>query len=196
MKSPRLILVLSLALVSAGIARADLASVPPRVAATAATTSVDTERGDFNEGRHADDVFWPAASLPDELLTPEAPPAPPRPSAQSLPSAPSSATLCLSAFAGFGVWQLSRSARKIHLGSLPEWYHDGGPAQVGHATPFDLSFNFSAFPVCHFEAPEPAGDRRPVPNWWLRHAPRHPFHSQFTLLTADPRGPPTFSLSD
>lgn len=198
MKHPRLILVFSFTLVAASAVRADLVpahhsattsakAMVPRVAAAEA----DSYRARINDGRYGEDLFWPAAHVPDALLVPES--ASDDSLTQPLPSAPSSVTLCLSAFAGFGVWQLTRSARKIHLGALPEWYHDGGPIQVGHVTPLDLSFDLSALPVCHFEAPDPVGDRTPGPGWWLSRAPRHPFHSQFTLLTADPRGPPNLS---
>jgi hypothetical protein len=196
MKHPRLIIVFSFTLAVVSAVRADLvpthhtttASVKamvPRVAAEEA----DSQRVRINDSRCGEDLFWPTAHVPDALLVSE--PASDDSATQPLPSAPSSATLCLSAFAGFGVWQLTRSARKMHLGSLPEWYHDGGPAQIGHVTPLDLSFDLSALPICHFEAPDPSGDQGPLPSWWLSRTPRHPFSSQFTLLTADPRGPPT-----
>jgi len=51
-----------------------------------------------------------------------------------LPGGPGSVALFLSALSGLGVWQLGRSARKFHFASVPDWYHSGGPVQVGHVT--------------------------------------------------------------
>lgn len=66
---------------------------------------------------------------------------------------PDSASLFLVALGSMGVWQLSRSSRKLHLGVTPEWYHAGGPSQVGHATPLDLSFTDAVLAICVFELP-------------------------------------------
>ena len=62
---------------------------------------------------------------------------------------PSSAVLFLSAFLSLGLWQVARSSRDLNLAHLPDWYHTGGPVQVGHATPFDL--DFSSLLPCPFE---------------------------------------------
>jgi hypothetical protein len=57
----------------------------------------------------------------------------------SVPPAPSSLALALTAFATIGLLQTGRALSRVHLhGVVPEWYHTGGPAQVGHATPLDL----------------------------------------------------------
>ena len=110
-----------------------------------------------------------------------------------LPPGPSSATLFLSALAGFGAWHLGRSARKFHLIShLPEWYHTGGPVQVGHATPLDLEFSLSAMPLCQFDTPIVVGVRQTAV-WWLRYEPSEILHPQFILTLSDPRGPPVLS---
>lgn len=60
------------------------------------------------------------------------------PKVETLPAAPSSFSLGLTALLGLGAYQATRSLRKLNLGSLPEWYHSGGPQQIGHATPYDL----------------------------------------------------------
>ena len=102
-----------------------------------------------------------------------------------LPPSPGSASLFLSAALSIGAWQLVRSARQIHVGPLPEWYHPGGPAQVGHAFPIDLQF--APVAVCCFE--QPISDPRPIiyrPQRELRARP----DSQSFLIIADPRGPP------
>lgn len=54
---------------------------------------------------------------------------------------PSSSVLFLSAFLSLGLWQVARSSRDLQFAHLPNWYHAGGPVQVGHATPLDLSFS-------------------------------------------------------
>lgn len=108
----------------------------------------------------------------------------------TLPPGPDSATLLLWAFGGFGVWHLGRSARKLHLGMLPEWYHTGGPAQVGHATPLDLEFSRLALPACRFELPSGQADERPAPEWRLRLERIRQRDLKHFFPSADPRGPP------
>lgn len=110
---------------------------------------------------------------------------------RTLPAVPDSAVLCLSAFASLGVWQLGRSVRKLHLSFTPEWYHDGGPTQVGHATPLDLEFSLSAMPQCVFDTPRSCGHEPRVPEWWLRRESKRRFKSQYALLVTEPRGPPS-----
>jgi hypothetical protein len=34
---------------------------------------------------------------------------------------------------------------------MPEWYHSGGPKQIGHVTPFNL--DFTSLPLCLFDQP-------------------------------------------
>ncbi|MFQ5494905.1 MAG: hypothetical protein ACE5EX_05950 [Phycisphaerae bacterium] len=65
---------------------------------------------------------------------------------RKLPAAPSSAALFLSGLLSMGAWRLTRSAGNLHFGALPEWYHTGGPTQIGHVVPFD--FEFAAVPAC------------------------------------------------
>jgi len=130
-------------------------------------------------------AFGLPASVPDA-------PAPPAQTmgVGELPPSPDSATLCVSALAGFGLWQLGRSARKLHWGALPDWYHTAGPVQVGHATPLDLEFSLAALPACVFDAPVVAS-RPACLSERLRDEPYKRLLSQTILLSADPRGPPT-----
>jgi hypothetical protein len=113
----------------------------------------------------------------------------------ALPPVPDSGMLALSGLLSLGVVQLGRNVRKIHLSALPEWYHAGGPTQVGHATPLDLELGFSlaAMPVCQFDAPASPQNVQLSPVWYLRAEPDDQRHTQFFLTTADPRGPPTHS---
>ena len=103
---------------------------------------------------------------------------------QPLPPGPGSAALALFAFGGFGFWHLGRSARKLNLGALPEWYHNGGPQQIGHAVPFD--FDFGALPLCCFE--QPLGERPFFYHVRRDQAPRR--DRQRHLFTTAPRAPP------
>jgi hypothetical protein len=92
----------------------------------------------------------------------------------------------LSALASLGAYRAGRSLRKLHLGTLPDWYHPGGAVQIGHATPLDLEF--LAPPICAFAQPAaPPPLVRPV--WdvgWVCPA-------QCIQCTAVPRGPPLSS---
>jgi hypothetical protein len=102
-----------------------------------------------------------------------------------LPPGPSSLTLSLGALGFAGVFQLGRSARKLHAGALPHWYHTGGPLQVGRATPISLEFDLGALPICTL-------DRLVVPPahihelWGLP----PPCRAQCVPVTMTPRGPP------
>ena len=101
-----------------------------------------------------------------------------------MPATPGSAALFLSAMASLGAYQLVRSARHLNLTDVPAWYHTGGPVQVGHAVPLDLTF---ATPLlCRFEEPvgEPASRHRiTIAPGVLRAQRIHP-------TTGAPRAPP------
>ncbi|MBN2561997.1 MAG: hypothetical protein JXQ75_13815 [Phycisphaerae bacterium] len=103
---------------------------------------------------------------------------------REVPPLPSSAVLFLSAVLSAGAWHLGRSAMHLHLGALPEWYHAGGPDQIGHAVPFD--FDFSASPPCRFE--QPVGER-PF-RYRVRREETPRCDEQANLTIAAPRGPP------
>jgi len=45
----------------------------------------------------------------------------------------SSLSLCLSALVGLGLCSSARSLKKLHFGFIPEWYHNGGPWQIGYS---------------------------------------------------------------
>ncbi|MBK8267389.1 MAG: hypothetical protein IPK83_03425 [Planctomycetes bacterium] len=60
-----------------------------------------------------------------------------------VPAPPSSLKLLLSALLSVSAWQVTKSAKYMHC-AVPDWYHSGGPVQVGHVTPFDLVFNSPA----------------------------------------------------
>jgi hypothetical protein len=103
-----------------------------------------------------------------------------------VPTAPSSLALAASALASLGAFHGLRCLRKLNFaaGSLPDWYHTGGPVQIGHATPFDLEFG--ALAVCAFDEPV----SRPTMACRAPRAGRFRLRSQFSLLIESPRAPP------
>lgn len=82
---------------------------------------------------------------------------------RELPGLPSSSELFLSAMLGMGAWQLVRSTKHLHLASVPEWYHHGGPTQIGHAVPCDLQFAPAV--LCVFDRPAVGVTLRPERTW-------------------------------
>ena len=58
-----------------------------------------------------------------------------------LENGPDSLNLCLSALIGLGMCTSARGLKRLHYGHFAQWYHNGGPIQVGHvhaATPESL----------------------------------------------------------
>lgn len=106
---------------------------------------------------------------------------------RELPPSPGSAGLFLSGILSLGAWQLVRSSRHFHIATLPEWYHPGGPHQIGHTAAFDLGF--SALPLFGVQAPDQGLDREPSRRcaWREAASPRDP---QCAWAFAAPRAPP------
>ena len=68
--------------------------------------------------------------------------------------------LCLCALLGLGVCRSAPWVKKLSLTVIPEWYHDGGPRQIGHSlavTP-DCLCSSSA---CFVQPQSPAEDTAP-----------------------------------
>ncbi len=100
----------------------------------------------------------------------------------------SSVGLCLSALVGLGLCTSAHSLKKLHFGFIPEWYHNGGPFQIGHSIAVSPD-SICPVPVCSFEQPVwTAGDRVPqycdgtIASLWR--------NSQFTPDVLASRGPP------
>ncbi len=71
---------------------------------------------------------------------------------QSFTSGPSSLNLCLSALVGPGLCSSAHYVKRLSFGSIPDWYHNGGPFQIRHslaAVPNSLC----RVPVCCFVQP-------------------------------------------
>jgi hypothetical protein len=52
---------------------------------------------------------------------------------QSFTNGPGSLNLCLSALIGLGLCSSAHFVKKLSFSCLPEWYHNGGPFQIGHS---------------------------------------------------------------
>ena len=100
---------------------------------------------------------------------------------------PGSLGLFLSGLLTIGAWHAGRSVGHWHpqAGWMPEWYHTGGPIQVGHAAPFDFHAGMAA--VSSLDSLF-ASDSRPR----VLVAPRDSgLVSEPSFLLCDPvRGPP------
>ena len=107
-----------------------------------------------------------------------------------LPPLPGSAALFLSAVFSMGGWHLVRSARHAHWSNLPEWYHTGGPIQIGHVVPFDL--DFSEQPLCIFQPVDAEVGERHFFRRPARETRPRGDRQCFLIITA-PRGPPHVS---
>ena len=197
----RLLIVVPAMLAVAASVRADL--LPAAEAASAFKAPVAGEEAACSEpirSQRVDDLLagvlaWPGRALAIGKVGCELGRAGSEGNVLSLPPGPSSANLFLVALSGFSAWSLGRSARKIHLGALPEWYHTGGAAQVGRATALDLDFSRDAHALCRFESNKGEAATRSSLRWLRLLEPIDGFGSQWLPLGADPRGPPLGSVA-
>lgn len=106
---------------------------------------------------------------------------------QVLTRTPSSLLLGLTALAGVGLYHAGQSIRRVQAPLVADWYHTGGPQQIGHATPLDL--DTLDLPPCVLDP--------------LAHVPdcttRFAFEADLRIPSEDlphttaPRGPPAIS---
>jgi hypothetical protein len=52
---------------------------------------------------------------------------------QRFTNGPGSLNLCLSVLLGFGLCSSAHFVKKLSFSFVPEWYHNGGPFQIGHS---------------------------------------------------------------
>lgn len=112
-------------------------------------------------------------------------------SLQSFTNGPDSLNLCLSALIGLGLCSSVHLVKKFSFSVVPEWYHNGGPFQIGHShavTPEILCTT----PVYCFVQPVYVADdsltqhrSRTIVSLWRE--------SQFTPAVITSRGPPSMS---
>lgn len=104
-----------------------------------------------------------------------------------LPPAPSSTALFMSALVCGGAWHVCRSARHLHRGALPDWYHTGGPDRIGQSVRLDV--RLTALPPCSFEQPVGACSR----HYRVQRGTEPRRSEQGSFVIAAPRGPPLHS---
>jgi len=96
-------------------------------------------------------------------------------------------SLCLYALLGLGLCGSGQWLKKISIGCIPEWYHDGGPYQIGH------SFAIGPESICYASAcfiqPEYTAEDISTEYYKGIIAPLLR-KSLFTPNVLDPRGPP------
>jgi hypothetical protein len=110
---------------------------------------------------------------------------------QILTDGTGSFSLCLCALIGLGLCRTAPWVKKLSFGFVPEWYHNGGPFQIGHSyavTPESLcpvpAYCFIQ-PVCMAEDSIPQYRLGTITSLWRK--------SQFTPIVIGPRGPPDMS---
>lgn len=184
MKLARVNLIALLVALSANAALADLSPAVPSSAQQAAV-GVATYGGEASVTERAAAIdLWPGTAIGAHARAVARAHAADEAVVREIRKAPSSLSLYLSVLIGVGGWHFVRSARHFNAAVAPEWYHTGGPAQVGHVTPLDLSFGTP--PLCVFE--RPVAHQSLAYRIRLDEGPR--LESQISLLLAAPRGPP------
>ena len=127
-------------------------------------------------------------SLPlDSLPLAEAEPDGEAPTPQITTDRQNSLELCLYALLSFGICRSAPWVKRFSLGVIPDWYHDGGPSQIGHS--LAAPPNCLCSTLVYFVQPEPPADdrsavrrHRVVTARWRE--------SQFTPAILAPRAPP------
>jgi len=107
---------------------------------------------------------------------------------QILTDGTGSFNLCLSALIGLGLCSSAHWVKRLSFGFVPEWYHNGGPFQIGHSfavTPESLC----PAQVCCFIQPFCTEDNH-LPQYFLKTVISIWRKSQFTPCVLASRGPP------
>jgi len=101
---------------------------------------------------------------------------------------PDSSSLCLYALMGLGLCSAPHWIRRLSLGFIPEWYHGGGPFQIGHSyatTPESLC----SLQVCFLVPPDDRVEHL-ILQYRIRTILSSWRESQFTPSVIASRGPP------
>jgi len=110
---------------------------------------------------------------------------------QTLTSGPDSLKLCLSALISLGLCCSGHWVKKLSLGFVPEWYHEGGPFQIGHSHAL-MPGTLCPAHVCCFVQPYCTEDSH-LPRYFLKTIISLWRKSQFTPIVIASRGPPDMS---
>jgi hypothetical protein len=96
-------------------------------------------------------------------------------------------SLCLYALLGLGLCGSGQWLKKLSLGCIPEWYHDGGPYQIGHSHaigPQSICYSSACFVQPEYTAEDI------LPEYYKGTIASLLRKSLFTPNVLDPRGPP------
>ena len=133
--------------------------------------------------------LWPGQLLPDTPVAVQQNGEIQHP--QALTEGTSSLNLCLSALMGLGLCGSFHWFKKVHFGFIPEWYHDGGPLQVGHSHAVNPNTLCTIPAYCFIQPVCTAEDH--LPQYHLKTAVSLWRKSQFTSTVLAPRAPPNMS---
>ncbi len=109
--------------------------------------------------------------------------------AQILTDRQNSLALCLYALLGLGLCRSAPFVKKLHVSCIPEWYHSGGPSQVGHSHAISPDCLCPAPVYCFVQAdgatedPTPQYRQKAIVSLWRK--------SQFTPAALASRAPPS-----
>jgi len=110
---------------------------------------------------------------------------------KGLTNGPNSLNFCLSALISFGLCCSTHCMKRMSLSFVPEWYHEGGPFQIGHSHAVMPGTLRLAQAYC-FIQPEFAEDNH-LPKFCLKTVISLWRKSQFTPAVIASRGPPNMS---
>ncbi len=110
---------------------------------------------------------------------------------QCLPGGVGSLPLCLYGLLSLGLCQCRPWIKSVSITILPEWYHDGGPQQIGHSYAFETGPNPLSTILCLLQPP-PNADYGQLPYFCGTVAFQWRV-SQFARDAIAPRGPPCMS---
>lgn len=188
------IIVMVLTVGLAATVRADMMPVcnsdtghPPGVCACSQERSSSVDPLGLNDVPSLDDLgIQPVARLPDiqpnVALTDDTRPV------SVLANDQGSVGLCLYALLGLGLCRSVPWVKKFSFGCVPDWYHHGGPVQIGHSYAMGPDCLCSATAVC-FIQPDYTTQGLLPRHYWRTVAPLSP-KSLFTSDVLASRGPP------
>lgn len=104
-----------------------------------------------------------------------------------------SLSLCLYALLSFGLCRSAPLVKKLHLGYLPDWYHSGGPFQIGHSLAIAPDCLRSAPVYCFIQPGSTVEDC--LPQYYRGTIASLVRKSQFAPAGLASRGPPPPSYS-
>lgn len=110
---------------------------------------------------------------------------------QTLTDSTSSLKYCLSALISLGLCCSGQWVKRLSLGFVPEWYHQGGPFQIGHSHAL-MPGALCLTQACCFIQPYCTEDSH-LPQYFLKTIISLWRKSQFTPAVIASRGPPDMS---